>query len=190
MFYGEDKEIITVCVSFRPSYHSSPFYATPPSFPSPYSSTHISPYSFFSCPCSSLLWRHVPIFAMTVAGPLKRLSKFLLGKAVSFFGKGSDRGKVSVLTEYRWLGNAVKQLCTWMNGNIPDHTVRWVVVGSETGLVANIEMAVGSFVTSGAAEVTRKVSKQDNPSVGRYLKPGLPALQQEWRSAWVPNKRE
>ena len=73
----------------------------------------------------------------------------------------------------------MKQLCTWTNGNIPEHTVRWVVVGSGTRLAAIIEMAVGSFVTSGAAEVTRKVSKQDNHSVGRYLKPGLPAVQQE-----------
>ena len=42
--------------------------------------------------------RFLPV---TVVVPSKRLSKFLLGKAVSFVGERSDRGKISVFMEYR-----------------------------------------------------------------------------------------
>jgi len=42
--------------------------------------------------------RFLPV---TVVVPLKRLSKFLLGKVVSFVGKRSDRGKISVFMEYQ-----------------------------------------------------------------------------------------
>jgi hypothetical protein len=121
----------------------------------------------FSVPALLFFGATSRFLLVTVVVLFNRLSKLLLGKAVSFLGKGSD----SVFMGYQEQRNAVKELCTSMNWNIPENTLR-LDRAQGPGLAVNIEIAVCSFVTSGAAEGTRKTSGQNNLSVGRYLNPG------------------